>query len=58
MKFRFPCPKCGAPTYTYGDPLPGQYLPPAGNMDTREREHRACTICDWSSEPAKEATHD
>jgi ribosomal protein L32 len=40
------CPKCGSTaTFTWGMPLPGQYAPPKGTYDSREREHRSCLDC-------------
>lgn len=46
---RMPCPVCGGRTYTYGDLLPGQYVPRHGEYDQRERTHRACVLCPWDS---------
>jgi len=41
------CPKCGAPTYTWGDPLPGQTTPRPGQHDQRVRRNWKCVACDW-----------
>jgi predicted nucleic-acid-binding Zn-ribbon protein len=53
------CPKCGAQTYTWGDPLPGQTKPLLGGFDARERTHRSCVKCQWTTNRRSktEATH-
>lgn len=45
------CPLCNSITYTWGDPLPGQYRPPPGESDTRERAHRSCINCNYTTPP-------
>lgn len=45
MTLNPPCPRCGGRTYTWGEPLPGQWQPPEGAFDDRIRSNWTCVKC-------------